>query len=94
MSNNEGRGLAVKVHQLAELIAQARPGKMRFESEEQFLAMLSFNPLMSARVPVRYEQRQYKLLDVACANSKRSVVSNRSLALLMQTWLRPSCLAE
>ena len=58
MSNNEGLGLAAKVHQLAELIAQARPGKMRFESEEQFLAMLSLNPLMPARATVRYEQRR------------------------------------
>jgi hypothetical protein len=44
MSENERRSLLEKVTRLATLIAQARPGVMQFQSEEQFLAMLSLNP--------------------------------------------------
>jgi hypothetical protein len=44
MSENERRILMEKVTRLATMIAQARPGVMQFQSEEQFLAMLSLNP--------------------------------------------------
>jgi hypothetical protein len=51
MSRSERRSLSGKIQHLAELIVQARPDKMSFESEEQFLAMLSLGTL-PVRVPV------------------------------------------
>jgi hypothetical protein len=57
MSNFERMNLAAKVQQLVDLIVQAQPGKMSFESEEQFLAMLSLGS-MPARAPVRQRLTQ------------------------------------
>ena len=54
MSNFESRNLKARLHELAKLIATARPGRIRFDSEKQFLSMLSLAP---ARETARYERR-------------------------------------
>jgi hypothetical protein len=54
MSNFEIRNLKARLHELAELVAAARPGRIRFDSEEQFLSMLSLAP---AHETAGYERR-------------------------------------
>jgi hypothetical protein len=40
----EMQTLRVKAHRLAELIVGARPARMTFKSEQQFLALLALQP--------------------------------------------------
>jgi hypothetical protein len=54
MSKFEPRNLKARLHELAEFIAAARPGRIRFDSEEQFLSMLSLAP---TRETARYARR-------------------------------------
>ena len=50
MTADERHFLTRKIEKLARLLTRARPVQMEFDSEEQFLRMLSLEP---ARVPVR-----------------------------------------
>ena len=50
MTADERHFLTRKIEQLAKLLTRARSVQMEFDSEEQFLRMLSLEP---ARIPVR-----------------------------------------
>ena len=50
MTADERHFLTRKIEKLARLLTRAKPVQMEFDSEEQFLRMLSLEPV---RVPVR-----------------------------------------
>ena len=54
MSKSESASLKARLHELAERIVALQTVRIRFDSEEQFLSMLSLQP---ARETARYESR-------------------------------------
>ena len=56
MSSRQTSMLTMQIVKLADLIVQAKPARISFQSEKQFLEMLGLQP---AVVPVRIDRRKY-----------------------------------